>query len=78
MTFSRQHFSLIIGSEVLRLQDFAKIILKFSWGGKPPLSYRSTTWTDISRASGIFEGASCSKNIVLKSTPVFIFPCWPT
>ena len=35
--FSRQHFSPNIGSEVLRLQDFAQIILKFSWGwGVPP------------------------------------------
>ena len=31
------------------------------WGGKPPLSHWSTMWTDISWASGIFEGASCSK-----------------
>ena len=57
--FSRQHFSLNIGSEVLRLQDFAQIILKFSWGGKPPqkpplhigpLRYFSGQWN--------FEGSS--------------------
>jgi hypothetical protein len=40
--FSRQHFSLNIGSEVLRLQDFAQIILKIFWGrgqtGRAPLS----------------------------------------
>jgi hypothetical protein len=36
---ARIHFSLNIGSEVLRLQDFAQIILKFSWGGKSPTPF---------------------------------------
>ena len=57
-----------IGSEVLRLQDYAQIILKFS----PFIS-----WTDISRASGILKGPVVQKCywpngqliFFLKSTP---------
>jgi hypothetical protein len=69
--FPRQHFSLNIGSEVLRLQDFAQIILKFSWGGAfapaPPFHivvdrYFSGQWN--------FEGASCSKILLYKEGPV--------
>ena len=55
--FSSQHFSLNIGSEVLRLQDFAQIILKFSW-------------TDISQASGILKGPVVQKFYWPKSGPV--------
>ena len=33
-----------------------------SWeGGKSPLSYRSASWTDISRASGILKGPVVQK-----------------
>ena len=70
--FPRQHFSLNIGSEVLRLQDFAQIILKFSWGGafRPPFHivvdrYFSGQWN--------FEGASCSKILLYKGPVKKIF-----
>ena len=72
--FPRQHFSLNIGSEVLRLQDFAQIILKFSWGGgicpPPPFHivvdrYFSGQWN--------FEGASCSKILLYKGPVKKIF-----
>jgi hypothetical protein len=47
--FSRQHFSLNIGSEVLRLQDFAQIILKIFWGGGKPAGppFHMTTFIDL-------------------------------
>ena len=42
------------------LMGFILLDLQFpvSWGGgqKSPLLYRSTLWTDISRASGIWKG----------------------
>ena len=49
--------------------------LPVSWGSKSPLSYRSTSWTDISRASGILKGPVVQKNFLsqpLKYT-VYLF-----
>jgi hypothetical protein len=52
-----------IGSEVLRLQDYAQIILKFSL---------FISWTDISRASGILKGPVAQK-FYWPYGPVIIF-----
>ena len=60
--------------KVLMGVHIARSLVSWEGGGKSPLSYRSTLWTDISRASGILKGPIVQKFSIYKACKIlFLF-----